>query len=112
MTDAYTRKCAVTGEKVLPALDAAHIKPFSDGGEHSVPNGVLLRKDIHSLFDAGYVTITPDYHFEVSKSVQVEFNNGKEYYRLHGSRIYLPTNKELHPARTALDWHNTEKFRA
>jgi putative restriction endonuclease len=36
-------------------LDAAHIKPYSEGGEHAVENGLLLRTDIHKLFDLGYV---------------------------------------------------------
>jgi len=67
VTDSYSRRCAVTGERTLPALDAAHIRPYADGGEHEACNGLLLRRDIHSLFDAGYVTVTPDYRFEVSR---------------------------------------------
>src|SRR5208337_1619971 len=54
VTDNYLRTCAVTRERTLPALEAAHIRPFADGGEHEASNGVLLRRDIHSLFDAGY----------------------------------------------------------
>ena len=59
VTDAYQRKCAVTGERTLPALEAAHIKPFAEGGSHNPQNGLLLRRDIHALFDGGYVTVTP-----------------------------------------------------
>ena len=59
VTDVYRRRCAVTGERTLPALDAAHIRPYGEGGEHAAPNGLLLRRDVHSLFDAGYVTVTP-----------------------------------------------------
>lgn len=59
VTDAYGRRCAVTREKALPALEAAHIKPFSTSAEHSVKNGLLLRSDVHRLFDSGYVTVTP-----------------------------------------------------
>ena len=47
--DAYGRRCAVTQERTLPALDAAHIRPYSEGGEHKVSNGLLLRRDIHRL---------------------------------------------------------------
>ena len=54
VTDIYGRRCAVTQERTLPALEAAHIRPYSDGGEHEAPNGLLLRRDIHSLFDTGY----------------------------------------------------------
>ena len=59
VTDIYRRRCAVTLERILPALEAAHIRPYGDGGEHEAQNGLLLRRDIHGLFDAGYVTITP-----------------------------------------------------
>jgi putative restriction endonuclease len=50
--DAYERRCAVTGERTLPALDAAHIRPFAEVQRHEVVNGVTLRSDIHRLFDA------------------------------------------------------------
>ena len=60
VTDAYERRCAVTGEKTLPVLEAAHIKPYALHGPHRVSNGILLRSDLHKLFDLGYVTVTPD----------------------------------------------------
>ena len=63
VTDAYRRCCAVSGGKVLPALDAAHIKPYVLGGTHEVSKGLLLRRDIHSLFDIGYVTVDDKYQF-------------------------------------------------
>jgi putative restriction endonuclease len=80
VTDIYQRRCAVTGERTLPALEAAHIRPYGDGGEHEARNGILLRRDIHSLFDAGYVTVTPEHRFEVSRGIREEFENGKHYY--------------------------------
>ncbi len=45
---------------------AAHIIPYGAGGKHEIPNGLLLRADIHKLFDRGYVTVTPKYRFRVS----------------------------------------------
>lgn len=60
MTDSYERRCAISGEKTLPILDAAHIRAYDAGGEHTPSNGLLLRTDIHRLFDLGYVTIGPD----------------------------------------------------
>ena len=66
VTDIYQRRCAITQERTLPALEAAHIRPYGEGGAHEARNGILLRRDIHSLFDAGYVTVTPDLR---SKSV-------------------------------------------
>ena len=81
----YQIRCAVTGERTRPVLDAAHIKPFSLVKEHSLSNGLLLRKDIHKLFDDGYVTVTPDKRFLVSKAIKAEFENGRDYYALDGN---------------------------
>lgn len=86
VTDIYNRRCAITHERTLPALEAAHIRPYGDGGEHEARNGLLLRRDIHSLFDAGYVTVTPDLRFEVSRRIKEEFDNGRHYYELMGNR--------------------------
>jgi putative restriction endonuclease len=111
VTDIYGRRCAVTQERTLPALEAAHIRPYSDGGTHEAPNGLLLRRDIHSLFDAGYVTITPGLNFEVSRRIKDEFDNGKHYYALHGQRIIVPENAIQRPDPTALTWHNENCFK-
>jgi putative restriction endonuclease len=110
VTEAYGRQCAITNGKVLPALDAAHIKPYGDGGLHLKSNGILLRKDIHSVFDAGYVTITDDFKFAVSKKVKEVFNNGEEYLRLNGTTIRLPERKADWPEVDLLRWHNKDRF--
>ena len=111
VTDIYARKCAVTGERTLPALEAAHIRPYSDGGPHEVSNGLLLRRDLHRLFDTGYVTVTPSMRLEVSKSIREDFTNGRHYYAMHGSRIYVPNRPEERPKLDTLDWHNAKVFR-
>ncbi len=111
VTDNYNRRCAVTGERTLPALDAAHIRPFSDGGEHEISNGILLRRDIHSLFDAGYLTITPDLKLEVSRRIKEEFENGRHYYAMHGIGLTAPDDPRRRPDLTALQWHNEHMFR-
>lgn len=111
LTDAYQRKCSVTGERTLPALEAAHIKPFSESGPYYLSNGLLLRADLHKLFDAGYLTITTRYQVEVSKKIKEEFENGKEYYRLHGnSLIILPENMADRPLQTYIEWHNSNIY--
>ena len=110
VTDLYHRRCAVTQERTLPALEAAHIRPYSEGGEHVTVNGLLLRRDIHSLFDAGYVTVTPDLHFEVSNRIREEFDNGRQYYALHGIEIDRPDRVDQQPDRRALTWHNEKRF--
>jgi putative restriction endonuclease len=111
VTDAYSRRCAVTQERTLPALEAAHIKPFGQSGPHSVRNGILLRSDLHRLFDTGYVTISSDYHFKVSRRIKEEYENGRDYYRMHGSPIHLPQNHMERPSHEFITWHNENVFR-
>jgi HNH endonuclease len=111
VTDNYQRRCAVTGEKTLPALDAAHIRPYGEGGEHSPSNGLLLRRDIHSLFDAGYVTVSPAMRFEVSSKIREEFENGRHYYALHGQPIATPKTLIHRPDAGALSWHNEHVYK-
>lgn len=108
--DAYNRACAVSGGKVLPALEAAHIRPYAEGGTHNVSNGILLRRDIHSVFDAGYVTIDRNLRFVVSDRVKTDFNNGNEYRRLHGGTISVPSSPQYQPDEAALQWHNEQVF--
>jgi putative restriction endonuclease len=106
--DAYGRRCAVTEEKTLPVLEAAHIRPFADGGGHEVGNGLLLRSDFHTLFDAGYLTIDTDFRLLVSKRIKEEFSNGRHYYEHHGVRVpNLPALTELLPSRAAIEWRNS-----
>jgi putative restriction endonuclease len=111
MLDAYGRRCAVTGERTLPVLDAAHIKPYSMNGEHRLDNGLLLRKDLHALFDAGYVTVTPSLQFRVSRRIWEEFENGHDYYALEGSSVRLPAPPAPPPSPDYLAWHGDSVFR-
>ena len=60
VTDAYRYRCAITSERTLPVLQAAHIRPYSAGGRHELSNGLLLRSDLHTLFDLGYMTVEPN----------------------------------------------------
>jgi putative restriction endonuclease len=107
LTDAYQRKCAISGEKTLPALEAAHIKPYAASGPHYVSNGLLMRADMHKLFDSGYLTITRDYRVEVSGRIREVFENGKDYYQYHGQPLrLLPEAVEDRPQRQFIDWHN------
>jgi putative restriction endonuclease len=109
--DSYERRCAVSGEKTLPILDAAHIRAFEAGGEHTPSNGILLRTDIHRLFDLGYVTVSPEGRFEVSRRLKEDFDNGRHYYELHGSSVRLPRNEDATPAPEALAWHRENRYR-
>jgi putative restriction endonuclease len=111
VTDAYQRRCAVTGEKALPVLQAAHIRPVSEGGVHSLDNGLLLRSDVHALYDRGYVTVTPDLTFRVSRWLKDDFDNGEPYYPLSGSRIWTPSDEASRPATDLLEWHADTVFK-
>lgn len=108
--DSYGRRCAITNEKTLPVLEAAHIRDYHDLPVHSINNGILFRADIHKLFDSGYVTVTTEYQFEVSRRIREEFENGRDYYALHGSRIRLPQDIAHRPAVEALIWHNEQRY--
>jgi putative restriction endonuclease len=110
VTDSYERRCAITGEKTLIILDAAHIRPVSVGGEHRVDNGLLLRSDVHTLFDRGYVTITPDYKFRVSPRLKADWDNGKVYYDLGERDVRLPRDEQFRPSRQELEWHADTVF--
>lgn len=111
IADAYGRRCAMTRERTLPALEAAHIQPYAEGGRHDARNGLLLRRDLHGLFDSGYVTVLPDLRVEVSRRIREEFENGREYYALHGRPLEAPANPQWRPDPAALAWHNDKRFR-
>jgi putative restriction endonuclease len=111
VTESYQRRCALTGEKTLPVLEAAHIKPYAAQGPHHIQNGLLLRSDLHILFDQGYFTVTPDHHVVISKRIREEFQNGKEYYAMDGQLLkVMPEVPKDRPARDFLDWHNKEVY--
>jgi putative restriction endonuclease len=80
------------------------------GIRHDIQNGVLLRSDIHKLYDRGYVTIDPDYNFKVSDRLKDEFNNGKTYYQLDKQKIWLPSDKSDWPSRENLEYHQQMLF--
>jgi putative restriction endonuclease len=112
---AYGRRCAITGERTVPVLQAAHIKSFAAEGPNCVDNGVFLRSDFHALFDAGYVTIEYDSNNHlrtvVSGRLHDDFGNGKDYYPYHGRRLAMvPEIARMRPAREYLDWHHEQVF--
>lgn len=110
--EAYGRRCSVTGEHSLPALEAAHIRSYGADGPHDVRNGLLLRADFHRLFDTGYLTVSEDLKLEVSSRLKTEFANGHSYYPFHGTLLSLPNSKLLQPLPEYLAWHRENKFAA
>lgn len=111
VTDAYGRRGAITGERTLPVLEAAHIKSFSENGPNEVSNGILLRSDFHKLYDEGYIAITTDYHVEVSRHLHDDFSNGKEYYRYQGQKLQVLPDSQNQPLTEYLNWHNKNIYR-
>ena len=112
LTDFYSRKCAITGERTLPVLEAAHIKPYALVQRHELANGLLLRSDLHKLFDEGYLSIDPkERRLLVSKRIREEFENGKDYYRLEGQTLREPTDLAARPLTENLEYHAAVRFR-
>ncbi len=90
---------------------SAHIRPFAKEGPNHVRNGLLLRSDLHILFDQGYLTVTKDYHVEVSGRIRQEFQNGRHYYALHGHQLEnLPDDPLDRPSTDFLEWHNEHVY--
>jgi putative restriction endonuclease len=111
VTDAYSRRCSITGERTLPALEAAHIVPYSVAESNEVSNGLLLRADMHNLFDQGLITVTPDYRVKVSPAIRERFENGRDYYAFQDAELrILPKAARDLPSRDRLDWHGREVF--
>ncbi len=108
--DAYHRRCAITGTHIPPVLQAAHIRPVSEGGEHRLDNGLLLRSDIHTLFDRGYLGIDPRYRLRVSPRLRADFSNGDQLYAQAGQVIELPEHRADRPSREFIEWHLDEVF--
>lgn len=112
VTDAYNRRCTVTGERSLPALEAAHIRAHNSEGPNLTANGLLLRADIHRLFDRGYVTVDSDLKFVVSRRLREDFENGRAYYLFHGKVLgNLPQETSDRPSPKFLEWHHATVFR-
>lgn len=110
VSQSYQNKCVISGEKTGPVLEAAHIKPYAEKGPHVISNGLLLRSDIHKLFDDGYMTIDKNYKVVVSKRIREDFGNGREYYKYDNSSLIekLPQDKSNWPDLNYIEWHNNK----
>lgn len=79
------KRCAISGTNEVTVLEAAHIIPYSEkyADRDQPENGLLLRSDIHKLFDAHLITINP-----ITKTVEVAENvKSTDYIRLKGNKI-------------------------
>lgn len=110
MTAAYQNHCAITGAKILLTLQAAHIRPVSNDGEHQVANGLLLRADVHMMFDNGLLGVDTGHRLQVSPQLRERYGNGQEFDSKAGQLIHLPVDRQDHPAAEFLEWHMDTVF--
>lgn len=94
---AYQNHCAISGCDVPQVLQAAHIEPYDGPATNVVTNGLLLRADLHDLFDADLLWIEPGYVVRVA----AELRSG-DYGRYDNRPLRLPANKAEHPSLDAL----------
>ena len=109
---AYSRRCAVTGDRIRPVLQAAHPRPLPAGGDHRLDNGLLLRSDVHTLYDRGYLGVDPGFRLMVSPRLRDEFGNGEQFYARAGTPIALPERRADRPNREFPEWHVDTVFKA
>ncbi len=101
LLEAYAGSCAITGANVSEVLQAAHIKPYR--GKHSqvVNNGILLRADMHLLFDAHLLSVEPE-----TMRVHLSQRLGESNYRgFRGREIMLPQRESDAPNRDLIAAH-------
>ena len=96
----YKNRCAATGCDCIDALEAAHIYPYRGSETNDVTNGLLLRADLHTLFDLHLIGISADYKLIVADEPQTTV-----YADLHGKPIRLPKNHASWPNIKALEMH-------
>lgn len=100
---AYGGRCAISGCAVVDVLEAAHIVPYRGAATNVVSNGILLRADLHTLFDCGLIAIDPEQMTVViSSSLR---NSG--YRQLDGRPLRLPDSAANAPSRKALQQHRS-----
>ena len=96
---AYSARCAITGCPVTPLLEAAHITPYLGPETNSITNGILLRADLHTLWDLGLIAVKPE-----TQTVWVHPDITDPSYRdLSGASLLLPLDLALWPSNAALE---------
>jgi hypothetical protein len=101
LLNAYQGRCAITGCDAASALEAAHIIPYNGAETNSARNGILLRADLHTLFDLGLIAIDET---TMTLVISSSLSNG-HYASLAGGRVQLPVDSKLRPSPQALSAH-------
>ena len=97
--EAYDRRCAITGCAVEDVLEAAHITPYLNSLTNHVSNGLLLRSDLHTLFDCQLITIEPNTR-KIVTSPRLEKSS---YFSLSGKPLRSPKNPAAGPSKRNLE---------
>ena len=72
-----------------PGLPVGAPTAYAELGPHKLENGILLRKDLHALFDVGYVTVTPSLELRVSRRLPLPpAPPSAEYLEWHGDSVF------------------------
>lgn len=100
---AYRAECAVTGTSIPGVLDAAHISPYKGDHTDRVSNGLLLRTDIHTLFDLHLLTVLPDLTIRIAPDARTE-----PYLNYDRTKLTPPARRPHHPDPGVLTSHNGE----
>lgn len=101
LLDAYESRCAITNFNAVDSLEAACIVPFRGKFTHHASNGLLLRSDIHTLFDLGKIAIDTG-----TMSVVITDDLMDSSYRiLAGRPLRYPKDENSRPSSEALDLH-------
>ena len=101
LLEAYGRRCAITGCATEAVLEAVHITPYLGKATNDLTNGLLLRSDLHTLFDLGLIGVAPStFALVLSQSLR----NG-DYARYAGKPISVPRQPSDQPAERALKQH-------
>jgi hypothetical protein len=101
LLEVYSRHCAVTKCDCPDGLEAAHILPYRGDDTNHVQNGILLRSDIHTLFDLGKIGFAPISH----KVIVSKLLKGTVYGKLEGKTLRLPRQPNERPNEDALRQH-------
>ena len=82
---AYGSGCSITGEGPEEVLEAIHIVPHAESGINELDNGLLMRADLHHLFDDGLLSINPD-----TKNIEIDERLlNTSYWQFNGVRLRL-----------------------
>lgn len=103
LLEIYGARCAITNCDVEEALEAVHILPYKGPQTNQPSNGLLLRADIHVLFDLGLIAVD-------TKTMKVLIASslvGSSYAALNGNKLRLPKTQTFGPSKEALDQHRT-----